>query len=225
MSRRFKVAKRTSVTRRSTTKAKMSYHHGDLRSALLYRAEQVIDSDGVDAVRLSVLAKDLGVSHGAPARHFKDRNALLAALALRALATLKDYIAKADGMRDSNPRVRLNTLLKCQLQNTLIRPAHFVLLGHPDLPRIAGPEYDVSFAEYNDLLVRCAREAQLTGWRAGESAQHVAVLAYSLAIGLQTLVRYSLKNQETVTHSELIKVAVDVKNAMRAIDLFIPCTD
>lgn len=204
---------------------KSSYHHGDLRSALLQRAEDVIAEQGVDAVKLSVLARELGVSHGAPARHFKDRNALLAALALRAVDTLKSYVAKADGMQDENPRVRLNTLLKCQLTNTLLRPAHFVLLGHPDLPRIAGPDYDDSSAEYSALVVRCTREAQRDGWRPGENGLHVAILAYALGIGLQTLVRYALKAQKAMNRDALIKASVDVKNAMRAIDLFIPCDD
>jgi AcrR family transcriptional regulator len=203
----------------------MSYHHGDLRSALLQRAEEVIAANGVDGVRLSVLAKDLGVSHGAPARHFKDRNALLAALALRALATLKSYIAEHEGMQHGSPRVRLNTLLKCQVQNTLLRPSHFVLLGHPDLPRIAGRDYDESLAEYNAMLLRCTREAQRDGWRAGEDDEHVAILAYSLAIGLQTLVRYSLKTHDTVVHTELMRASENVANAMKAIDLFIPCAD
>lgn len=201
------------------------YHHGDLRSALLERAEEVIADEGLDAVKLSLLAKDLGVSHGAPARHFADRNALLAALALRAVDTLKSHIAQAEGMRHHNPRVRLNTLLKCQLENTLLRPAHFVLLGHPDLPRITGPEYDASFAEYNNLFFQCAREAQRDGWRKGEDEQRVAVLAYSVAIGLQTIVRYALKTGKSVAHNELIKVSADWKNAMQAIDLFIPCDD
>jgi AcrR family transcriptional regulator len=192
---------------------------------LLQRAEEVIAANGVDGVRLSVLAKDLGVSHGAPARHFKDRNALLAALALRALATLKSYIAEHEGMQHRSPRVRLNTLLKCQVQNTLLRPSHFVLLGHPDLPRIAGRAYDESLAEYNAMLLRCTREAQRDGWRAGEDDEHVAILAYSLAIGLQTLVRYSLKTHDTVVRTELIRASENVANAMKAIDLFIPCAD
>lgn len=203
----------------------MNYHHGNLRSALLQRAEEVIAEHGVDAIKLSLLAKDLGVSHGAPARHFIDRGALLGALALRAIETLKAYIARAKGMQDSNPRVRLNTLLKSQVQNTLLRPAHFILLGHPDLPRIAGPEYDESFAEYNALLVRCARDAQAVGWRQDENEHHVAMLAYSLAIGLQTLVRYSLKTSGTMTHSKLITGSISVKDAMKAIDLFIPCVE
>lgn len=57
------------------------YHHGNLRSALLDAAEQTVRDRGVDALSLRELARELGVSHGAPRRHFADRQALLDALA------------------------------------------------------------------------------------------------------------------------------------------------
>lgn len=58
------------------------YHHGDLRAALLTRAEQTLREKGPGALSLRELARDLGVSHAAPSRHFKDKQALLDALAL-----------------------------------------------------------------------------------------------------------------------------------------------
>ncbi|MFI5530108.1 TetR/AcrR family transcriptional regulator [Kitasatospora sp. NPDC051853] len=58
------------------------YHHGDLRAALLERAEQVLREKGPAALSLRELARDLEVSHAAPSRHFKDKQALLDALAL-----------------------------------------------------------------------------------------------------------------------------------------------
>ena len=57
------------------------YHHGNLRSALLEQAERTIREQGVDALSLRDLARQVGVSHGAPRRHFADRQALLDALA------------------------------------------------------------------------------------------------------------------------------------------------
>ena len=53
------------------------YHHGDLRAALIARAAEVVVADGVGALSLRELARDLGVSHGAPSRHFPDKQALL----------------------------------------------------------------------------------------------------------------------------------------------------
>ncbi|HWE90171.1 MAG TPA: TetR/AcrR family transcriptional regulator [Pseudonocardiaceae bacterium] len=58
------------------------YHHGDLRAALLDRAEQTIREKGLAALSLRELARDLGVSNAAPSRHFKDKQALLDAVAL-----------------------------------------------------------------------------------------------------------------------------------------------
>jgi AcrR family transcriptional regulator len=64
------------------------YHHGNLREALLRRAQEVIRERGVAALSLRELARDVGVSHAAPRRHFADRGALLDALALAGFARL-----------------------------------------------------------------------------------------------------------------------------------------
>ncbi|MFF2556459.1 TetR/AcrR family transcriptional regulator [Nocardia sp. NPDC058058] len=58
-----------------------SYHHGDLRAELLRRAESLLRRSGVDGLSLRQLARDTGVSHAAPSRHFRDKQALLDALA------------------------------------------------------------------------------------------------------------------------------------------------
>jgi len=57
------------------------YHHGNLRAALLEQAERTVRERGVQELSLRELARDAGVSHGAPRRHFPDRQALLDALA------------------------------------------------------------------------------------------------------------------------------------------------
>ena len=61
--------------------AERAYHHGNLRTALLRAAEQTLRERGVQALSLRELAREAGVSHGAPRRHFADRQALLDALA------------------------------------------------------------------------------------------------------------------------------------------------
>ncbi|MFJ4467068.1 TetR/AcrR family transcriptional regulator [Streptomyces sp. NPDC089424] len=57
------------------------YHHGNLRSALLKQAEVVLHQRGVEGLSLRELAREAGVSNGAPRRHFADKSALLDALA------------------------------------------------------------------------------------------------------------------------------------------------
>jgi AcrR family transcriptional regulator len=71
------------------------FHHGNLRTVLLDRAEDVLRAQGVDALSLRELAREAGVSHGAPRSHFVDRNALLDALAERGFLRLADEISTA----------------------------------------------------------------------------------------------------------------------------------
>jgi AcrR family transcriptional regulator len=61
--------------------AERPYHHGNLRTALLAEAERTLRERGVQELSLRELARGVGVSHGAPRRHFPDRQALLDALA------------------------------------------------------------------------------------------------------------------------------------------------
>ena len=71
------------------------YHHGNLRATLLTAAEHTLRTDGLDQVSLRALARAAGVSHGAPRRHFADRQALLDALAEAGFARLSDEVEAA----------------------------------------------------------------------------------------------------------------------------------
>ncbi|MBN8490221.1 MAG: TetR/AcrR family transcriptional regulator [Burkholderiales bacterium] len=59
------------------------YHHGDLATALLDAAQDELAEKGIEAFSLRGVAKRAGVSHAAPAHHFKDVQGLLTALATR----------------------------------------------------------------------------------------------------------------------------------------------
>ncbi|MGC0339674.1 AcrR family transcriptional regulator [Streptomyces sp. SLBN-8D4] len=73
------------------------YHHGDLRSALLEAAERTLRDRGTSAsLSLRELARDLGVSHAAPGRHFRDKQALLNALALVGYDRMAEVLEAAD---------------------------------------------------------------------------------------------------------------------------------
>lgn len=71
------------------------YHHGSLRSALLERAEVTLRDTGAEALSLRQLARDIGVSHAAPSRHFRDKQALLDALAVVGFDRLTTTLERA----------------------------------------------------------------------------------------------------------------------------------
>src|SRR3954471_6844004 len=71
------------------------YHHGNLRSALLASAERVVRERGPGELSRRELAREAGVSHAAPRRHFADKQALLDALALDGYERLGRALARA----------------------------------------------------------------------------------------------------------------------------------
>jgi AcrR family transcriptional regulator len=71
------------------------YHHGDLRAVLLANAERALAERGQAALSLRELAREAGVSHAAPGRHFRDKQALLDALALSGFERLSERLEEA----------------------------------------------------------------------------------------------------------------------------------
>ena len=60
---------------------KANYHHGNLRETLIEASAHIIKLQGIEGLSLRKLADQVGVSRAAPYHHFKDKNALLAAVA------------------------------------------------------------------------------------------------------------------------------------------------
>jgi AcrR family transcriptional regulator len=89
----------------SRTRAK-PYHHGDLKAALVDAAVELIVERGVRRFSLAELSRRLGVTVAAPYRHFTDRDALLAAVAVRALQTFRAALAAHSSEADP-PEERL----------------------------------------------------------------------------------------------------------------------
>src|SRR5215203_4056514 len=75
-----------------------TYHHGDLRDALVQAALAEAERGGPEAISIKALAKRLSVSQPAPYRHFADREALLEAVTAAAFrqfnAILQESIGK-----------------------------------------------------------------------------------------------------------------------------------
>ncbi len=66
---------------RTAAKRAKTYHHGDLAAALVEAAEAVLTERGVEGFTLRECARRAGVSHAAPAHHFKDAKGLLTEVA------------------------------------------------------------------------------------------------------------------------------------------------
>ncbi|MGW7262046.1 TetR/AcrR family transcriptional regulator [Streptomyces sp. NPDC054842] len=152
------------------------YHHGDLRRAILSAALDVIAADGPSALSLRDLARRAGVSHAAPAHHFKDRTGLLTAIAAEGFALLADALAEAADLRDAGVRY---------VRFARGRPAHFQVMFTPGLLREGDLELTTARALAGERL-RAAVAAVPSEGR-GSDARLAGVAAWSLAHGFATL--------------------------------------
>ena len=83
-----------------------SYHPFNLRQELMDLAEQHLINEGIGELSLRALAREIGVSQTAPYRHFKDKNALLAALATEGFRRFFEFCVPSE----SEPRADISLL-------------------------------------------------------------------------------------------------------------------
>ncbi|MFJ8753558.1 TetR/AcrR family transcriptional regulator [Streptomyces sp. NPDC102441] len=153
-----------------------TYHHGDLRRAVLTAALDVIAADGPDALSLRDLARRAGVSHAAPAHHFKDRTGLLTAVAAEGYALFADALAEAPGLQERGV---------AYVRFAVDRPAHFQVMFRPELHRADDPTLIAAKARATEELR--AGVSGLPEAARGEDARLTGVAAWSLAHGFATL--------------------------------------
>jgi AcrR family transcriptional regulator len=90
-----------------------SYHHGNLRPALVEAAAELARVSGPDGVVLREVARQTGVSHNAAYRHFADRDELLAEVAAVGMAHLEDAMrARLATVRTRDPEKRARRRLR-----------------------------------------------------------------------------------------------------------------
>src|SRR5215211_5683383 len=77
------------------SQTRASYHHGSLREELITACVALIEAEGIGAVSLRRVAREAGVSPGAPYHHFADRSALLAAISVRGHQLLEQQLRQA----------------------------------------------------------------------------------------------------------------------------------
>ncbi|MEU4618088.1 TetR/AcrR family transcriptional regulator [Streptomyces umbrinus] len=162
----------------SATKSggRRAYHHGDLRRAIVTAALDVISSEGPSALSLRDLARRAGVSHAAPAHHFKDRTGLLTAIAAEGYGLLAATLAEAADLKDAGVRY---------VRFARDHPAHFQVMFTPELLRANDLELTTARALASERL-RDAVSAVPAGGR-GTDARLAGVAAWSLAHGFATL--------------------------------------
>lgn len=173
--------------------ARASYHHGDLRRALLEAARELLEEAGAESVTLRATARRAGVSHAAPYHHFSDKAHLIEALAVDGFEAFADALRRAREATNGNPLERLRATGVAYVRFATEHPALFRLMNRPELrgrgrsaSAEAGPVEVAARGAYRVLEegIRSAQEAGLM--EPGDATPH-ALAAWSLVHGLAVL--------------------------------------
>jgi AcrR family transcriptional regulator len=103
-----------------------SYHHGNLREAVLREAAAAIGRDGVASLSMRSIAEALGVSHTAPLHHFGSREGLLNALAVEGYEELRGRLDRAAERGFLEVGV-------AYVEFAVTHPGHFAVMYAPEL--------------------------------------------------------------------------------------------
>jgi len=116
------------------------YHHGNLKEALLRAALELIAQKGPAGFTFAEAARWAGVSPAAPYRHFRDRDELLASVALRGFEQFEAVLAKAwdDGRPDAF--AAFDRLGKAYLEFARSEPAYYSAMFEAGIPLATSPE-------------------------------------------------------------------------------------
>jgi AcrR family transcriptional regulator len=163
------------------------YHHGDLRAALLTQAEATLRVAGVDGLSLRELARAVGVSHGAPRRHFADKAALLEALVAEGFHRLGRRLAAAADTGDRPFAVVLHDVAVTYVRFATDNPALVDLMSGSrylaDAPDVLTAAREASFAPVRRLV----ENAQATGDLAPAEVRRVGTVIFATLHGLATM--------------------------------------
>lgn len=120
------------------TKEKRPHHHGNLREALILAGMDLMVEGGPDALSLRKCAARAGVSHAAPAHHFKGLGSLQLAIVARGHALFAEFMIAERDKADAAPQAQLNAICAGYIKFSCEHSALFKFMFlpreiHPDL--------------------------------------------------------------------------------------------
>lgn len=172
---------------------KSSYHHGNLREALLEAAQTTLEQDSSDKLSLRGLAKSVGVSPTAVYSHFTDKTALLLELKTEGLkrltAFMTDEIAKLD---NPTPELRIHCIGRSYIHFALYNRNLFdILFGWTPDPERFTPEC-IAAGTGCEKLIRDALTDLFAEQGLAINNYHASIAtfsAWSMAHGISMLLR------------------------------------
>ena len=183
-----------------------SYHHGNLRSALIRAALAALEHEGPSALSLRGLARAVGVSATAVYRHFANKDDLLAAIATEGFEGLSaEMIARLAQEPSADTLRRLVILGEGYVNYAVAHPAHYRLMfGKRMVEREAYPALSKAAAHSYGMLEQAVADAVASGDLPAVPVPLLSTLSWSLVHGLATLSNDGLLTDNSLPASAVL---------------------
>lgn len=137
------------------------YHHGDLRASLVDAASRLLEGGGANALSLRAVAREAGVSHAAPYRHFRDKHELLEAVAATGFRSLEARLDRVAAEYPDDPRRQIIEGSRSYVAEVLAHPerTHLMFGGFLD-PSRRSDELAAAIEESFGKLVATVRRGE-----------------------------------------------------------------
>ena len=201
-------------SQRIERRPKRSYHHGDLRNALINATLKLLSTTGVRELSLREVSRTAGVSHAASYRHFPNKESLVAAVAQQGFDLLTEAMRSSVRCADSDPLAKLQAAGVAYVEFGLQHPQHLTVMfsgaianfdDHPGLKAAAKAAQDGLRA-----VVRAVSQGVAMG---AAEEDTVEAAAWAIVHGLTVLlVEGQLRAQEggRLTKHQQLKLATAV---------------
>jgi AcrR family transcriptional regulator len=199
-----------SWTRRGGDHERRSYHHGNLREALIEAALALIAELGPSGFTVAEAARRAGVSPAAPYRHFRDAEALLAEIALRGFERFTAALAMAWNRGQPNPLRAFENVGRAYLAFARDEPAFYAAMFETRIRFDAYPPLQVAADSAFGILRQAAEQLAATLPAAKRPpALMIALHVWALSHGVASLFgRGDAGRQLPMSPEELLEAGV-----------------
>ena len=166
-----------------------AYHHGDLANALLDAVGEIVGESGASGVTLREAARRAGVSHSAPAHHFRDKDGLMEAFGIQGWEMLAEALRNtAIETEDESHRRQLTAMGRAYLEFAMQHPAHYEVMMRmmDDCEDPAAPIHQAAESAFAPLALFVGRTVQ-DGIIAEHRARYFATILWGTVHGIAHL--------------------------------------
>ncbi|MCZ8157212.1 MAG: TetR/AcrR family transcriptional regulator [Leptospira sp.] len=168
--------------------SKKTYHHGDLKKALIAASLRLLEEEGYQSFSLRKVAKLAGVSQAAPYRHYKDQESLIADVACEGFVLLAEKLQKIRNKFKNSSLLQFRESGLAYVEFALRHPDLFQIMygnqiqNHSEYPTLRQSE-DLPFQILLDIISETKKEGRLVA----VDIQKTTIAAWTMVHGIAML--------------------------------------